>query len=94
MVALGERIYRGQEARAACAGCHGEDGEGSSLGPRLTGQEWLWSDGSYAGILKVITEGVPEPKQYRSPMPALGGSRLTDEQVSALAAYVWSLSHR
>jgi glucose/arabinose dehydrogenase/mono/diheme cytochrome c family protein len=94
MVALGDRIYHGDVARAACAGCHGDDGQGSSLGPALTGQSWLWSDGSYAGLLKVITEGVPEPKNYRSPMPPLGGSRLTDEQVSALAAYIWSLSHR
>jgi mono/diheme cytochrome c family protein len=27
-------------------------------------------------------------------MPAMGGAQLTPEQVSALAAYVWSLSHR
>jgi mono/diheme cytochrome c family protein len=93
MVALGERIYRGQVGRAACTGCHGESGQGSSLGPALTGQNWLWSDGSYEGIAKTITEGVSEPKRYRSPMPAIGGAQLTAEQISALAAYVWSLSH-
>ena len=27
-------------------------------------------------------------------MPAMGGAELTPEQVSALAAYVWALSHR
>jgi mono/diheme cytochrome c family protein len=42
----------------------------------------------------VITDGVPQPKKYRSPMPPKGGSQLTADQVSALAAYVWGLSHR
>ncbi len=94
MVALGERIYRGQVGQAACTGCHGASGQGSPLGPPLTGQKWSWSDGSWAGIAKTILEGVPRPKSYRSPMPANGGAQLTGDQVSALAAYVWSLSHR
>jgi mono/diheme cytochrome c family protein len=94
MVALGERIYRGQVGKAACTGCHGESGQGSPLGPPLTGQKWLWSDGSWAGIAKSIADGVSQPKNYRSPMPGNGGAQLTADQVSALAAYVWSLSHR
>jgi mono/diheme cytochrome c family protein len=94
MVLLGERIYRGQVGGAACTGCHGESGEGTPLGPDLTGKKWLWSDGSYAGIAKTITEGVLQPKQYRSPMPPMGGSQLTPDQISAVAAYVWGLSHR
>jgi glucose/arabinose dehydrogenase/mono/diheme cytochrome c family protein len=94
MVALGERIYRGQVGGAACTGCHGERAQGTPLGPNLTGKKWLWSDGSYAGIAKTITEGVSQPKQYRSPMPPMGGAQLTPDQVSALAAYVWGLGHR
>jgi glucose/arabinose dehydrogenase/mono/diheme cytochrome c family protein len=94
MLELGHRIYRGEVGGAACTGCHGESGEGSPLGPPLTGKKWLWSDGSYAGIKKTITEGVSQPKQYRSPMPPMGGAQLTPDQVSALAAYVWGLSHR
>jgi mono/diheme cytochrome c family protein len=39
-------------------------------------------------------QGVPQPKQYRSPMPPLGGSQLTPEQTAAVAAYIWALSHR
>jgi mono/diheme cytochrome c family protein len=92
MVALGDRIYHGQVGGAACAGCHGSGGAGTPLGPDLTDNKWLWSDGSYTGIAKTITDGVMQPKQYRSPMPPMGGAQLTDEQVSALAAYVWSLS--
>jgi len=93
MVALGDRIYHGQVGGATCTGCHGASGKGSPLGPDLTGKKWLWSDGSYAGIAKTITDGVMQPKQYRSPMPPLGGAQLTADQISALAAYVWGLSH-
>jgi glucose/arabinose dehydrogenase/mono/diheme cytochrome c family protein len=94
MVVVGERIFRGQVGGAACSGCHGEAGEGSPLGPPLTGKKWLWSDGSYAGIKKTIIEGVPQPKEYRSPMPPMGGAQLTPEQVSSVSAYVWGLGHR
>jgi len=94
MVALGDRIYHGQVGGATCTGCHGANGTGSPIGPSLTSQQRLWSDGSFAEILKVITEGVPQPKKYRSPMPPMGGAQLTADQASALAAYVWGLSHQ
>jgi glucose/arabinose dehydrogenase len=93
MVALGGRIYHGQVGGASCTGCHGANAAGSPLGPNLTSAKWLWSDGSYAGILKTIREGVPNPKEYRSPMPPLGGAELTSDQLAAVAAYVWALSH-
>jgi glucose/arabinose dehydrogenase/mono/diheme cytochrome c family protein len=93
MVALGDRIYHGQVGGAPCAGCHGESGQGTPLGPALNGKKWLWSDGRYAGIKKTIIDGVSQPKQYRSPMPPMGGAQLTPDQASAVAAYVWSLSH-
>jgi glucose/arabinose dehydrogenase/mono/diheme cytochrome c family protein len=94
MVALGERIYHGQVGGATCTGCHGPNAKGTPLGPDLTSSHWLWGDGSYAAIAKTITTGVPQPKQYRSPMPPMGGAQLTPDQVSALAAYIWGLSHR
>jgi glucose/arabinose dehydrogenase/mono/diheme cytochrome c family protein len=94
MVALGYRIYQGEVGGASCTGCHGANATGTPLGPDLTKQKWMWSDGSFAGILKVITEGVAKPKQYRSPMPPMGGAQLSDTQASALAAYVWGLSHK
>jgi mono/diheme cytochrome c family protein len=92
-VELGDRIYHGQVGGAACMGCHGDRGQGSPLGPELTGKKWLWSDGSWEGIAKTITDGVSQPKQYRSPMPPMGGAQLTPEQVKAVAAYVWAISH-
>jgi glucose/arabinose dehydrogenase/mono/diheme cytochrome c family protein len=94
MVALGDRIYHGQVGGATCTGCHGADGTGTTLGPNLADTQWLWGDGSYPAIAKTITAGVPQPKQYRSPMPPMGGAQLTADQVSAVAAYVWGLSHR
>ena len=94
MVALGDRVYHGQAGGATCTGCHGANATGTPLGPDLTKQKWMWSDGSLAGILKVITEGVPNPKEFRSPMPPMGGAQLSETQTSAVAAYVWALSHK
>lgn len=93
MVALGDRIYHGEVGGASCAGCHGANAKGGPLGPDLTDSKWLWSDGSWDGIAKTIMDGVPQPKEYRNGMPAKGGAELTDDQVKALAAYVWSLGH-
>ena len=92
-VALGDRIYHGAVGGAPCTGCHGSDAAGSPLGPSLKTHAWLWSDGSLEGIRRTITDGVAAPKQYRSPMPPMGGAQLSPEQVSAVAAYVWALSH-
>jgi mono/diheme cytochrome c family protein len=50
--------------------------------------------GCHGAIAKTITTGVPQPKQYRSPMPPMGGAQLSSDQVSAVAAYIWGLSHR
>ena len=37
---------------------------------------------------------VQQPKEYRSAMLAKDRAEHTDEQVKAVAAYVWNLSHR
>jgi glucose/arabinose dehydrogenase/mono/diheme cytochrome c family protein len=93
MVALGDRVYHGEEGGATCVGCHGSDAAGTPLGPTLKAHDWLWSDGGYAGIQKTVHEGVANPKQFRSPMPPMGGSQLTDDQVAAVCAYIWAVSH-
>jgi glucose/arabinose dehydrogenase/mono/diheme cytochrome c family protein len=90
MVAAGDKLYHG----SACIGCHGDSGQGTTIGPPLNTKEFMWSDGSLAGIAKTITEGVAQPKKYRSPMPAMGGAQLTPQQVKEVAAYVWSIGHR
>jgi mono/diheme cytochrome c family protein len=74
--------------------CHGTDAKGTPLAPDLTNGKWLWGDGSLASITKIITDSVPNPKNYKSPTPPMGGARLSPSETSAVAAYVWALSHR
>lgn len=92
MVESGGKLFRGN---GLCHACHGQQGKGMpGLGANLTDDEWLHSDGSMDGILKTITNGVPGDKSSVGvSMPAKGGSTLNDEQLRAVAAYVWSLSH-
>lgn len=93
MVLLGDRIYHGQVGGAACTGCHGANGAGTTLGPDLSDSQWLWSDGSLRGITMTISAGVMQPRNYRAPMPPMGGAQLSADQLAAVAAYVWGLSH-
>jgi mono/diheme cytochrome c family protein len=93
-IALGDSIFHGKVAGAACTACHGQDAKGTAVAPNLTDAEWINTDGSYEGIVKVVTNGVPQPKQHPAPMPPKGGAALDDAQVRAVAAYVFSLSHK
>ena len=81
-------------ARATCSACHGPNGKGGQLAPNLADDVWLNSDGSYAGIIEVIEAGVLEPKEYPGLMLPRGGLGLSDEEVSSLAAFIWSLGVR
>lgn len=93
-IALGDSIFHGQVGGAACFGCHGPDGKGMPrLAPDLTSGKWIHSDGSYDAIVKTITDGVAQPKEAAGPMPPMGGAKLTPDQVKAVAAWVYSLSH-
>jgi glucose/arabinose dehydrogenase/mono/diheme cytochrome c family protein len=93
-VALGERIYHGEVAGGTCAGCHGSNAEGSPLAPGLITNNWLWGNGSLSSIEQVVRNGIPQPKDYRDPMPPGGGAELTPPQVQAVSAYIWALNHR
>ncbi len=93
-VALGGRIYRGVERSGTCSGCHGPDGQGTAVAPKLTGPDWLWADGSVDSIAKVVKAGVTTPKKFPSGMPALGGAPLSDSDVNVVAAHVWTLGHK
>lgn len=91
-IALGRRLYAGEIAGAACSGCHGADGQGTPVGPDLADRQWLWGKGDLADIRAAIVHGVPKPRRFPSPMPPRGGADLTEAQIDAIAAYVWSLS--
>ena len=92
-VGLGNAVYHAQVGAATCTGCHGADGSGTALGPSLTSGKYVWSDGSLEGIRKTVAEGVAKPKNYRAPMPPMGGAQLTPDQLSAVSAYVWAIGH-
>ena len=77
-----------------CFACHGLDARGTALAPNLVDTRWLDIDGSYMAIAGLVRTGVAKPKQHSAPMPALGGAALSGSQGCAVAAYVYSISHR
>jgi len=90
MVEEGKGLFGGA---GICMSCHAPDGSGvPNLGADLTDDEWVHSDGSFEGILASVTNGVnADVSTSGIPMPAKGGSSITDDQVKAIAAYVWTL---
>jgi mono/diheme cytochrome c family protein len=93
-IALGDSIFHGQVAGGTCTACHGQDAKGTAVAPDLTDSKWINGDGSYQFIVNTITNGVLKPKEHPAPMPPKGGATLTDDQVKAVAAYEYSLSHK
>jgi mono/diheme cytochrome c family protein len=91
MVTKGKELFQGA---GLCMACHGMDGKGS-VGPDLTDTLWLHHKGSYEEILAQVIKGIPEDQSKSGAvMPPRGGSALSDEEIRAVAAYVWSLSRR
>lgn len=93
MIALGDSIFRGQAANGICYTCHGPEATGTQLAPNLTDNQWINTDGTLGGIANIVRQGVPQPKQYPAAMPPQGPPLLSEEQVRAVAAYVYSKSH-
>lgn len=90
MISEGERLFHGS---AQCATCHGSDARGN-IGPDLTDEDWLHAKGSYLDIVTQILNGVPVERASRGiPMPPKGGANISHDEVLAVAAYVWSISH-
>ncbi len=77
----------GKEKFAACAACHGPEGQGNqALGaPNLTDNVWLHGAGEAAIIDRIKNGKVNQ-------MPAQK-DKLTPEQIKVLAAYIWGLSN-
>lgn len=91
MVERGREIFVGP---GLCHTCHGRSGEGrEGLGADLTDREWTHGDGSFEYLLDRIDRGVSAQASTSGvPMPPRGGSGISDEEVEAVAAYVWTLS--
>ena len=88
-LARGKAIYAGV---GNCYACHGTDGRGTPLAPNLADRQWLYDDGSLESIARLVRSGVDKPREHPTPMPAMGGAKLTAEEIQAVAGYVWSLS--
>ena len=87
-LASGREVYA---SKGLCANCHGGDGSGSPLGPALTDDKWIHIIGDVASIAANIRSGVADPVDYPTPMPPMGGAKLTDAEICALAEYVATL---
>jgi mono/diheme cytochrome c family protein len=91
LIAQGDKVFHGP---GNCYACHGTNAQGS-VGPNLTDAEWIHSKGSYEEIVAQVTKGVAkEESKSGIVMPPRGGSTIGDEDVKAVAAYVYSLSHK
>lgn len=94
LVAQGDSLFNA----GSCQRCHGAKGIGAQNGPSLVAGPWLHHAGAYDEIVGTITTGIPREKlkdtTRRFPMGARGGQQmnLKDEQIRAVAAYVWSIS--
>jgi mono/diheme cytochrome c family protein len=91
MVARGAELFRGS---ARCVACHGADGRGTEHGPDLTDDKWLDGHGDYEAIARQVRHGAPRRgSRTGRAMPMRGMVALSDDDVRAVAAYVWRLSH-
>jgi cbb3-type cytochrome c oxidase subunit III len=89
IVRLGDRVFHGP---GDCMRCHGGSAEGG-IGPNLKDENWLHAKGSYLSIVQTILAGVPAERSRTGViMPPKGGANLSDEEVHAVAAYVWYVS--
>lgn len=92
MVEEGRALFANE---ALCYTCHAT-GEGvPNLGPNLTDDTWLNIEDptSYDAFVELINTGVPMPKEHMIPMVPRAGSPINDEQVRAVAAFVWTLAN-
>jgi mono/diheme cytochrome c family protein len=91
LIARGDAVFHGP---GNCYACHGSKGEGL-VGPNLTDSEWIHSKGTLEDIEAQINQGVTkEESKSGIPMPPKGGATISDEDVKACAAYVYSLSQK
>ena len=93
MVALGDRIYHGQVGGAPCAGCHGSQRKRQSPRTRFNRRQMAVERWQLEGDCQNDHRRSLATKRISQTMPPMGGAQLTADQVSAVAAYVWALSH-
>ncbi len=93
LVQAGRKIFHGE---GTCVVCHGPEGKGiQNLCPDLTDAEWLHIEQplSVGKIKQIVRNGVNAPKRHRGNMPPFGKT-LTEDKITAVATYVYSLSQK
>jgi mono/diheme cytochrome c family protein len=95
-VAMGDSLFNS----GGCMRCHGTKGIGAENGPALNDNQWVQlKNGTFDEIALIITTGVPataiKDPARKNAMPARGGRmNLSEPQIQAVAAYVYSISHK
>jgi cytochrome c oxidase cbb3-type subunit 3 len=80
-----EFLAKGRETfEKNCISCHGDLGQGASIGPNLSDAYWLHG-GDMNSIFRTIKYGVPEKGMVA------WGQQLSVSKIAELASYVWSL---
>ena len=82
----GDRVFHGEAANGQCSNCHAADGKGTPNGNDLTAGMFIWSDGSVKELKRTILHNM-------AVAPGMDGD-LKPEDVDAVAAYVWAISHQ
>lgn len=80
IIASGEKIY----ARKACNSCHGNLGEGNTIGPNLTDNYWLHG-GGIKDVFTTIKKGVPDKGMIA------WESQLSPSDIRDVATFILSL---
>lgn len=90
-VTEGRSVYLGS---GLCYVCHGRRGDGlQRTGSSLRDTVWYHTDGSYRSIAERTRRGISaQASATNIPMPPRGGSEIDDDDVLAVAAYVWWIS--
>ncbi len=90
VLARGREVFTGS---ANCRSCHGEEARGTEDGPDLTDDRWILGSGTYAEILERVRHGMPRRESSTGRVMPMGGwSAVSDDDLNAVAAYVWSLT--
>jgi mono/diheme cytochrome c family protein len=101
MLAMGETIFKsGAQGAPPCVACHTLDTNITGLGPSLIGLRNVAGQRLPGmGAVEYIRHSITNPNDYIVPGYSAGymfqdfGSRLTDDQIDALVAYVLSLGN-
>jgi mono/diheme cytochrome c family protein len=92
LIREGDSVFHNQ---GSCFACHGSEGEGLPAAGDAITVSLSYVQPEWRSIDSLVTSGIPDALT-RSPiaMPGRGArSNLTDQELAAVAAYVWAIAH-